>query len=287
MSEEKFREIKGAFRVSERPQFSALTFNMQNAEPWEGPGAEPQPDIQQTLDFLNTQDADLLFLQEVERGYDGGRQVNPPPNFEILRAGLPGYFGAFAYPAANPDELPFGLGLAIFCRTPLEGVWSENLPAPGCRFNFGGRERRPSQRGLLGAQTHLAGTNITVFNTHLQAFFMIGASSDEFRQQRDRIEQVLRSTPARTLLAGDFNCAPGESLLAQFHSAGFRPVQTTEPTWKRMPYVLDHIFFNDGLELLSHEVISTNASDHHAVRATFQIRPTGSGDRTQNASGAL
>jgi endonuclease/exonuclease/phosphatase family metal-dependent hydrolase len=261
--------------------FTALTFNMQNAEPWEGPGNEPQPDIHRTLAFLKEHDADLIFLQEVERGYDGGRQVHPPPNFDALRTGLPEYHAAFAYPAANPDELPFGLGLAIFSRTPLESIQSENLPAPGCRIDFGGRERRPSQRGLLGARTHMAGADITVFNTHLQAFFMIGASSDDHPQQRDRIEEVLRSAPPRTLLAGDFNCAPGEGLIGQFHSVGFRPVQTLRPTWKRRPYALDHIFFNNGLRLVSCEVIPTNASDHHAVQATFQ---TDSLSSTQGSS---
>jgi endonuclease/exonuclease/phosphatase (EEP) superfamily protein YafD len=36
-----------------------------------------------------------------------------------------------------------------------------------------------------------------------------------------------------------------------------------------MPFVLDHLFFNSSLRVVSHAVIPTPCSDHHAVRAEF------------------
>lgn len=254
------------------PNFTALTLNMQNGEPWADCVREPTtPDLKGTINFLRAHPTDLLFLQEVEAGNDGGGQAVPPPNFTALESALPGLQAVFGYPEKNPDEIPFGLGLAIFSRFPLSDFWQENLPAPDCRFEFGGRMRNPSQRLLIGARTEIGGKKLEILNTHLQAFFMIGTSSDEHRGQRDAIERHLRASPPATLLAGDFNCAPEEGLLAQFVSTGFSPAQTERPTWRRRPYVVDHLLSGPGLKLLDCEVIPTKASDHHAVRATYSF----------------
>jgi endonuclease/exonuclease/phosphatase family metal-dependent hydrolase len=254
--------------------FTALTFNMQNAEPWNG-GAEthPEPDIDGTIAFLRSKPADILFLQEVERGFDGGRQIHPPPNFSALETALPGHHSLFEYPDPNPEELPFGLGLAIFSRFALSGAWREDLPAPDCPFEFGGHMRKPSRRLLIGARADVCGKPLHLLNTHLQAFFMIGSSSDNHPAQRDRIEKRLRASPPATLLAGDLNCAPDESTLAQFVRAGFTPAQTSTPTWHRRPYVVDHLLSGPGLRLLDHDVIPTDVSDHCAIRARYELLP--------------
>lgn len=256
------------------PTFTALTLNMQNGEPWsESPPGAAEADLQGTLAFLRSHPVDLIFLQEVEAGSDGGDQTLPPPNFMALQAALPDFNSTFGYPPKNPDELPFGIGLAIFSRFPLSGFWKKDLPAPDCRFEFGGRMRTPSQRLLIGARAEICGRSLELLNTHLQAFFMIGTTSDLHRGQRDAIESALRASPPATLLAGDFNCAPEEGLLAQFASTGFVPAQTEQPTWRRRPYVVDHLFAGPGLEILDCRVIPTEVSDHHAVLASFEFRP--------------
>jgi endonuclease/exonuclease/phosphatase family metal-dependent hydrolase len=252
--------------------FTALTFNMQNAEPWDGGGeSHPEPDINGTIAFLRAHPADILFLQEVERGFEGGNQIHPPKNFTALKEALTGHHALFEYPDANPDELPFGLGLAIFSRFALSGAWREDLPAPDCPFEFGGRIRKPSTRLLIGARADADGNPLDLLNTHLQAFFMIGSSSDHHPAQRNHVEQRLRACPPATLLAGDLNCAPGESTLQQFVRAGFTPAQTSTPTWHRRPYVVDHLLAGPGLRMLDHEVIPTDVSDHCAVRARYEL----------------
>jgi len=252
--------------------FSALTFNMQNGQVWdEGNPDDPAVSLNETLAFLRTQDADVIFLQEVERGYDGGRQIEPPPHYLWLKERLGGYDAVFGYPQPNPQEIPFGLGLAIFSKVPLRDFQRVDLPPPDVTFEFGGVTRVPSQRLLISAGVEIEGRPVRLLNTHWQAFFMINASSNEHRAQRDLVESELRKYAGAVLLGGDFNSAPGETVIEQFERAGFHAAQHREITWRRMPYVLDHLFHNDALHLENCQVIPTLASDHHAVRAEYSF----------------
>lgn len=249
------------------------TFNMQNGQPWiEADPDCPTIDIEATGAFLNGLDADIICLQEVEQGHDGGGQIEPPPNYTRLKQLLPGYESVFSYPIRNETELPFGLGLAIFSRTPLTDFKRTDLPASGMEFEFGGKKRRPSSRLLLEVSTVFSGQKLRILNTHLQAFFMIGSSSEEHPEQRAILETRLRDLGLEAaILAGDMNSAPGESLVAQFENVGFRTVQNEQSTWHRMPYVMDHIFYNEPLTLNAKRVEQTSVSDHHAVVAEFKF----------------
>lgn len=252
--------------------FRTLTFNMQNGQPWDESAPDNlQINLERTVDFLDRQEADVIFLQEVERGFDGGNQIDPPPNYGHLRKHLKGYDSVFAYPAANETEIPFGLGLAIFSKSKLRDFQRTDLPAAGVEFEYEGVLRNPSQRLLISAGTVIQGREIRLLNTHLQAFFMIGSTSAEHPAQRDAVEAELRMQQGPAILAGDLNCVPSEGILEQFERAGFRTVQNQEATWRRMPHVLDHILYNAHLRLENCSVIPTLASDHHAVRADFSF----------------
>ncbi|MFZ9920998.1 MAG: endonuclease/exonuclease/phosphatase family protein [Terrimicrobiaceae bacterium] len=252
--------------------FRLLTFNIQNGQPWDSKDPDnPRVDIDGVGRFLAAQNADIICLQEVERGYDGGRQIEPPPHFKRLQDILTGYDSVFAYPKKNHLEIPFGIGLAIFSKTPLREFERLDLPAASIEFDFGGKKRCASSRLLIGATTDIAGSRLRIMNTHLQAFFMIGALSDAYPDQRNLVEAELRKQAGPAILAGDMNTAPEESLVAQFERAGFSTVQKTVPTWKRRPYVVDHIFRNDSLRLISHQILPTPTSDHDAIAADFEF----------------
>lgn len=252
--------------------FRTLTFNMQNGQPWDERSPDNiRIDLKQTLEFLASQDADVIFLQEVEQGFDGGSQVDPPPNYTFLKKNLKGYDSVFAYPAANKTEIPFGLGLAIFSKSKLRDFQKTDLPSAGVEFEYGGARRTPSERLLISADTVIQSREIHLLNTHLQAFFMIGSTSSEHSAQRDVIEAALRLQQGPAILAGDLNCAPGEGVVEQFELAGFRTAQNQEVTWRRMPYVLDHLLYNAPLRLERCAVLPTLASDHHAVLADFSF----------------
>ncbi|PTX91764.1 endonuclease/exonuclease/phosphatase family protein [Opitutus sp. ER46] len=248
-----------------------LQFNMQFGQGWDDADPDHAPiRLEDTITVIREQDADIVFLQEVEHAQNGGVQITPPPNYTRLLAELSGYHGCFTYPRADPRELPFGIGLAILTRTPLRGVTVRDLPSPPVTFDFYGRKTTPTDRVMLRADTTIGGRELRLLNTHLLAFFMLGASSADHPGQRQRVAEELAAAPGPMLLAGDFNVSHHESLVAQFAAQGFRTVQDQEITWRRRPYVLDHIFFNAPLARVAHRVIPTPASDHHALVAEFE-----------------
>jgi endonuclease/exonuclease/phosphatase (EEP) superfamily protein YafD len=89
--------------------------------------------------------------------------------------------------------------------------------------------------------------------------------------QRELVIDELRASKGPTLLGGDFNVDRPESLTRQFADVGYQTVQTNEATWRRRPYVLDHIFYNRHLRPVRHAVKPTPASDHHVLVAEFEF----------------
>jgi endonuclease/exonuclease/phosphatase family metal-dependent hydrolase len=251
-----------------------LTFNIQNGHPWiEGDPFTSAIDLHGVAHFIYEQGADIICLQEVERGFDGGRQVNPPPNYARLREMLGSYDSVFSYPLQNDTEIPFGLGLAIFSKTPLRDFEKIDLPAADIEFEFQGKMRKASSRLLIEASTTIAGREVRLMNTHLQAFFMIGSSSDAHPEQRNFIEQRLKlHSDHATILAGDMNSAPEESIVQQFADVGFQTAQNAAPTWRRRPYIVDHIFFNSEFVLKSAGVVQSDVSDHLPVVVNLEFR---------------
>ena len=254
-------------------RFRVLQFNMQFGQIWDDIYPDRAPvRLAATLAEIRAHDADYIFLQEVEQAQPGGVQVEPPPNFSWLKSQLSEYHSWFSYPKADPRELPFGLGLAIFARTPLRAPRRLELPSPPIEFDFFGRKTTPTDRLLIGATTTVHGRELQLLNTHLLAFFMLGSSSDAHLEQRNLVAAQLAATGATpTVLAGDFNVSNHASLIRQFGQHGFRTVQDREITWRRRPYVLDHVFHNAALRCVAHRVQPTPASDHHVIVADFEF----------------
>ena len=254
-------------------RFKVLQFNMQYGQVWNDSYPDHAPvRLASTLKEIQSHDADIVMLQEVERAQPGGIQVEPPPNFSMLKAALAGYDSVFSYPKADLRELPFGIGLAIFSKTPLRDFLTMDLPSPPVEFDFNGEKRTPTDRMLIGATTTLGGHDVRLLNTHLLAFFMLHTSSEDHPGQRDLVARQLHTTrEVPTILGGDFNVTKHELLVAQYAGIGYRTVQSTEITWRRRPYVLDHIFYNDWVQPVAHQVKATPASDHHAVIAEFEF----------------
>lgn len=252
--------------------FKVMQFNMQFGQMWDEADPDHAPiDLDLTIAEILRQNADIVILQEVEHAQNGGVQIDPPPNYTRLKAALKGYHGYFSYPKADPRELPFGIGLAIFSRTPLRDTFRVDLPSSQVEFKFDGKKQTPTDRLLIGATTTLSGHALQLFNTHLLAYFMLNSSSEHHPDQRQLIVEQLLRAKGPALMAGDFNVSKHESLVRQFSEVGFQTVQAKETTWRHHPYVLDHIFYNPHLRAVRHSVKPTPASDHHILVAEFEF----------------
>jgi endonuclease/exonuclease/phosphatase (EEP) superfamily protein YafD len=252
--------------------FRVLQFNMQFGQSWNDTNPDVAPiNLDLTIAEIRSHDADIVLLQEVEQALPGGLQPDPPPNFTRLRAALPAYDAFFSYPKADPRELPFGIGLAILSKTPLRDLMHCDLPSPPVEFSFQGELRTPTDRLLIGATTTIAGRQLQILNTHLLAFFMLNSKSEIHTSQREFVADRLRESTGPTLLGGDFNVSNHQSLVDQFEGVGFKTLQTSEVTWRRRPYVLDHIFFSRHLRPVSHAVEKTQASDHDLLLGEFEF----------------
>lgn len=253
-------------------RFRVLQFNMQFGQIWDDTYPDRAPiRLEATLDEIRQHNADVILLQEVEQALPGGVQFQPPPNYTRLCQELKGYHSWFSYPKADPRELPFGIGLAIFSRTKLHQPTKLDLPSPPIEFDFFGVKKTPTDRLLIGAKTMIDGHELQMFNTHLLAFFMLGSSSTTNPFQRTLVAEQLAASSGPTLLGGDFNVSKHESLVTQFSERGYQTVQKTEITWRRRPFVLDHIFHNSHLKCVDYKVRPTPASDHHVLVADFEF----------------
>lgn len=254
-------------------RFSVLQFNMQFGQVWDDAYPDHAPvDLEQTIAEIKRQNADIVLLQEVEHAEPGGKQIDPPPNYTRLKAALPEYDSYFSYPKPDARELPFGIGLAIFSRGKLFDTTRLDLPSPPIEFDFNGEIKTPTDRLLIGAKTRIGGKTVQLFNTHLLAFFMLKSSSTMHPEQREIVVNQLRQSALPTLLGGDFNVSGHETLVAQFEEAGFTTAQISEITWRRMPLVLDHVFFNAPLRCVNQQVIPTPSSDHHLLRVELELK---------------
>jgi endonuclease/exonuclease/phosphatase family metal-dependent hydrolase len=252
--------------------FKVLQFNMQFGQNWDEADPDVAPiNLDLTIGEIREHDADIVLLQEVEQCRPGGVQPDPPPNFSRLRDALTGYDSFFSYPKPDPRELPFGIGLAILSKTPLGDTVRRDLPSPAVEFDFRGERKTPTDRLLIGAKTAIDGRGLQLFNTHLVAWFMLSASDEENTTQRQFLVDQLRDVAGPTVLGGDFNVRKHDSLVTQFGGIGYRTVQTREATWRRQPYVLDHLFYNRFLRPVRHAVRQTPASDHHMLTGEFEF----------------
>lgn len=252
---------------------SAITLNMQSGQIWDPLRPDEAPfDVDRTIEFLKEQDSDLIFLQEVELPREGKSGApDDHPNYDRLRAGLTGWHSWFAWPAASRPQLPFGVGLAIFSRYPLQDCFHLVLPTADVRFEFRGQTWLPAERSLIGASILVDGCPLQLLNTHLQAWFMIDTTADAHPEQRRVLATVLRGRKTPVILAGDFNCTAEEGTVAEIEACGLATVQKRKFTWHRQPLVLDHIFYSPELRPLSHAVLTTTVSDHDAVQANFTL----------------
>jgi endonuclease/exonuclease/phosphatase family metal-dependent hydrolase len=235
--------------------FRVATYNVHRCRGLDG---RVRPDrIARVLEEVG---ADLFALQEV-RGGGRGRGAVDQAAFLADALGMQAFFA----PTRTMGGHPYGN--AILSRFPAEPMAHHDLSVAGLE-----------PRGCQHVDVRFGPTLVHVFNVHL------GTGYRERRQQGVRLvsEAVLLSGrfAGHRLVLGDFNeWAPG--LTTRLLRGHLRSVDVRTHLQRRRTYPgllpllhLDHIYHDDGLELLALNLHRTRlallASDHLPLVAGFR-----------------
>jgi endonuclease/exonuclease/phosphatase family metal-dependent hydrolase len=222
-----------------------------------GRGMDDRVDLERTAAAIRALGADIVALQEVDRGVQrSGAQDQPRVLGEAL--GLEHAFGAF-FPYQGGEY-----GMALLSRLPLRRVYPLRLPD--------GNEPRVA----LMAELELpSGARVLVVNVHFD-----WVASDTFRfRQVEALAAVLDTVSLPTVLLGDFNDVPASRTMARWDrrfAALAKPADdpfTFSSTSPRR--AIDHILLAPPArwEGRSARVITDSlTSDHRAVVGRVVLR---------------
>lgn len=233
--------------------FRVMTFNIHHGE-----GADGRVDLVRIAQVINEERADLVSLQEVDRGTRRTSRLDMPAELASL-TGLSCVF-------SNNFSVQGGeYGNAILSRFPVLKVNHHLLPHVAAS----------EQRGLLETTIQLPTTTLTFFATHLDHQH----EPDRLAGARVILDRVLALGAGPVIVAGDFNTSAGSETYRQLDhalddawlSAGIGPgftIPIENPSRR-----IDFIWYRAGDTLTpkSAQVKSTSASDHLPVVVEFEI----------------
>lgn len=234
-------------------QFRVLTFNIHHGE-----GLDKKVDLKRIADLITRERADLVGLQEVDKGV----QRTQGRDFPAELAGLTGMTCIFS----NNYHFQGGdYGNAILTRFAVKS-WTNRHYA---------MSRAGEQRGLLQVVVEVGGRDVSFLNTHVD---FRGDDSERLQNVR-QLKEWLAAEPARPLLlCGDFNDTPGSrtcQTLAEFLKDAWVEAGSgdgfsipAEKPRKRIDYIWHS---RTGLVPVRLRVLQSEASDHLPVLGDFRL----------------
>ncbi len=220
--------------------------------------------LERVADLVRATRADVVLLQEVDRGTRRSGNVDQP-SVLAQRTGFSVAFGK------TLDYDGGEYGIAILSRWPIAEQSLVRLPVePPQQRSGGSYEPRGAQRVRLRDPGR-----ITVVNTHLDA-----SREDHYRRQEIRtILAMARDAEAGVLIGGDFNSTPESEVQADARQAGVRDAwplcghgdgftyPANVPT-KR----IDYLYLTGTATCSRAEVLDSQASDHRPLLVTVRLR---------------
>ncbi len=234
-----------------------------------GKDAAGTPNLRQVADLVRSTRADLVMLQEVDRGTRRSGNVDQLQAL-IDGARLRGAFGR------TLDYDGGTYGIAMLSRGGF--LFDDTLPlqVTPAQARAGGSHE---PRGVLLTVTPTAAGRLYAMTTHLDA-------SREDRYRRQEAAELVAVVKARlsndtpVLLGGDFNSEPDSAVQQRFRAAGLRDAWAecghgdgfTYPADKPVKRI-DYLFLTATLRCTDARVIDTRASDHRPLLVTVQGKP--------------
>ena len=226
-----------------------------------GKDATGVDNLQRIATLVDSVDADIVLLQEVDRNTTRSGRVDQPATL----ARLTGRHVAFG---KSLDYQGGEYGIAILSRWPITSDTTLPLPIDPPQPRSGGSyEPRAALRVTIAAP----GGPLAVVNTHLDA-----SGDDRWRRQEIRtviaIVDSLRSRGVPTLAGGDINSTPESEVQATARGAGLRDAWSACGSGAGLTYPadsavkrIDYLYLTGSATCSGAAVITSQASDHRPV----------------------
>jgi endonuclease/exonuclease/phosphatase family metal-dependent hydrolase len=223
------------------------------------------------VDFLDQEQADLLFLQEVYNGTDSAIPLKFRA-FEELKKHLKLPYGEFAptfFDVDVPGAERVDQGNAVLSRFPLQSREPIFYDVP-----YGERQNTPAgfpfnPRNLQRVTAEIHGQTVYLFNTQ-GIWGLDGGDTDRRLQMSQKIVNEIKDV-SPVILAGDFNVKPNTQTIYNIEKHlqnVFKDelVTSFNMNWKTNPgyatAVVDMVFVSPTIRVTSHHCPQLDISDH-------------------------
>ncbi|MDX6249308.1 MAG: hypothetical protein QOF10_2668 [Kribbellaceae bacterium] len=240
-------------------QLHVTTYNIHH-----GAGTDGVLDLERIAQVIEKSGADVVGLQEVDKHWSARSNWVDQPAWLARRLHLHvAYAANLDLPPVNPGEPRRQYGTAVLSRYPIKDFDNTLLPL------YPGGE----QRGLAVASIKVRGRDLRFANTHLTS-----DNNAERLDQAQKVIEFLGGSNQPTVLVGDLNARPEtrelKTLTAIWRdtwtAVGVGPGYTVEAD--NSTARIDYLLHTPTLRPTSAKVLTTNASDHLPVTATFSLR---------------
>ncbi len=238
---------------SEAQRVTVLTLNIHSGSTKAG-----RLELGQLASELKSWDADLVLLQEVDRGRERTGGVDQARRL----AGRLGYSHVYG---PTRRFRPGSTGNAILSRWPMVDTQLRALP----------RKVGTYRRGLARATIDVRGQHVDVFSTPLDH-----SSPGVRRAQAQAVAATVRRSSRPVVLGGDLNAEPGTPAVRAVERVGLvdgwsvagRHDGLTVPAASPRRRI-DYVLADEAFVPVRSRVLLSGVSDHRAVMTTYDLLP--------------
>jgi len=243
-----------------RPAAAASTFRVMTFNIHHGAGLDGKVDLPRIADLIKREQADIVALQEVDKGVKRTAQRDCPAELAALTGMSCVFSNNFHFQGGE-------YGNAVLTRFPIKRWTNRHYQML----------RPDEQRGLLQVVLDVHGRELVFLNTHID---YRGDDSERLLNAAEIVEAIQPYRGRPMILCGDFNDTPGsrthQKLAQAFEDAwliagkgdGFT-IPAEKPR-KRIDFIW--ISKDPSIEALRAWVPESEASDHLPAVGEFRLR---------------
>jgi endonuclease/exonuclease/phosphatase family metal-dependent hydrolase len=239
--------------------FSATDIRVMSYNIHHGEGLDKKVDLERIAQLIRDAKADVVGLQEVDRGVERTQKRDLPAELAKL-TGMQVVF------ERNITHQGGDYGNAVLTRFPVKSATNTHY-----------KMLRPGeQRGVLQVVLDVRGRDVLFLNTHID---YRPDDAERLLNTDELKEMVAKAGATPVILVGDFNSVPGSRTHA-------RVKQFLTDTWERVgkgegltipvrtpTKRIDYVFISPAtLEPLTMEVLRSEASDHLPIIAELRLK---------------